>query len=80
MCNIIYSLCQDRKYRRAVEDKMMAKSMEKEDKGGLSKAGTVIKYYDPGTHWCKTCGHIATKLIDHLEHLQTSAHMKVHLQ
>lgn len=72
---------QDRKYRRAVEDKMMAKAKEKEDdsKGGLSKAGMVVKYFDPGSHWCKVCGHVSLKLIDHLDHMQSGSHMKVSL-
>lgn len=44
----------------------------------ISKAGsTKIEYYDPGTHWCKSCNFVAFKLSGYLDHLQTSSHMKV---
>ncbi|XP_067938599.1 zinc finger protein 318-like isoform X2 [Watersipora subatra] len=77
---------QDRKYRRAMEDKMMgkqvaasseAKAAEGLSKLPVSKPGTMtVQYYDPGTHWCKSCNFVAFKMYGYLEHLQSSSHMK----
>ncbi|KAF6037840.1 ZNF318 [Bugula neritina] len=79
---------QDRKYRRAIEDKLMGRKSKEQlaeeaankeavGKGLISQPGTsVVEYYDPGTHWCKSCNFVAFKLYGYLEHLQTSSHMK----
>jgi len=57
-----------------------AANKEAVGKGLISQPGTsVVEYYDPGTHWCKSCNFVAFKLYGYLEHLQTSSHMKVWL-
>lgn len=62
----------------AASKESASKEGETKSKVGLSKAGgTKVEYYDPGTHWCKTCNFVAFKLYGYLEHLQTSSHMKV---
>ena len=50
---------------------------EEDEEDEYEYENSTKEYYDPGSHWCRDCDKMVSKLDEYFEHLHTKDHWKV---